>query len=89
MQFGRDTRAQAVGILRFFAALLLGAPLAYFAYRVTDPILSRASEGAAGTDAAMTSTWLSQFGTYLVVFFVGISFFGLVVLSLYQREVAR
>ncbi len=84
-----DTRGQPVGILRFFATLLLGAPLAYFALQVTDPILSRAGESAAGTDAAMTATWLGEFGTYLVVVFVGISFFGLVVLSLYQREVAR
>lgn len=82
-----DTRAQSIGIVRFFATLIIGAPLAYFAYRITEPILSRAETQAAGTQAAQTSQWLSTFGTYIVFIFLVVSFFGLVVLSLYQRRV--
>jgi len=84
-----DTRGQAIGIMRFFAALVVGAPLAYLAYRVTDPILERAETQAAGTDAAATSGWLAAFGEYMVVVFLFVSFFGLVALSLYQREAVR
>lgn len=89
MSFRADTRADAVGILRFFAALALGAPLAFFALKVTDPILERSEAAAAGTDAANTSMWLGAFGEYLVVIFLLISFFGLVALSLYQRRVVQ
>jgi len=84
-----DTRGQAIGILRFFAALIVGAPLAYFAYRVTEPILDKSETAAQGTDAAATAGWLSAFGEYMVVVFLFVSFFGLVALSLYQREAVR
>lgn len=84
-----DTRGQTIGYVRFFAALLIGGALSYFVLQVTEPILDYAGEASAGTQAAQTTTWLSQYGEYMVVFFVAISFFGLIVLSLYQREVAR
>lgn len=81
-------RAQ-IGIVRFFAALALGAPLAYLAVQVTDPILDRAADQSAGTAAAQTTGWLQTGGDMLVIIFLVISFFGLIALSIYQRGVGR
>lgn len=89
MNFREDTRGDAIGHIRFFAALALGAPLAYFALQVTDPLLERSEAAAAGTDAAQTPMWLGAFGDYLVVIFLLISFFGMIALSLYQRRVVQ
>lgn len=81
-------RAQ-VGILRFFAALVLGAPLAYFVLQITDPLLDRAADQSAGTAAEQSTQWIAAGGDYLVVIFLLISFFGLIALAIYQRGVGR
>jgi hypothetical protein len=83
-----DTRGQ-IGLVRFFAALVVGAFLSYFVLQVTDPILERASSESAGTAAAPATQWLSTGGDYLVVIFLVISFFGMIALALYQRGVGR
>lgn len=83
-----DTRAQ-IGIVRFFAALVVGAFLAFFVAQVTDPILERASSESAGTAAAPATQWLTTGGDYLVVIFLLISFFGMFALAIYQRGVGR
>lgn len=82
-----DNRAQSIGIIRFFAALALGAALSFFAVKVTTPILDRASTQSAGTAAAPASSWLTTFGENIVLIFLLVSFFGLIVLSVYQRRV--
>lgn len=82
-----DTRAQ-IGLVRFFAALVVGAFLSYFVLKVTDPILERAADQSAGTAAAPASQWLATGGDYLVVIFLVISFFGLIALAIYQRGVS-
>lgn len=83
----RDTRGQSIGYVRFFAALIVGAALAFFAVQVTTPILDRAAESTQGTAAADSTSWFVTFGENLVVVFLIASFFGLLVLSVYQRRV--
>lgn len=83
-----DNRAQ-IGIVRFFAALGVGAILSFLALQVTNPLLERAGEASAGTAAAPATTWLTTGGEYLVVIFLGISFFGMIALAIYQRGVGR
>lgn len=83
-----NTRAQ-IGIVRFFAALGVGAILAFLVYQVTDPLLERAAEQSAGTAAEPATGWLVTGGDYLVVIFLLISFFGMIALAIYQRGVGR
>lgn len=83
-----DSRAQ-IGIVRFFAALVVGAFLAFLVNKVTQPLLDRAATESAGTAAAPATTWLSTGGDYLVVIFLLISFFGLIALAIYQRGAGR
>lgn len=83
-----DNRGQTIGIVRFFAALILGAPLAYFALRISTPLLDRASEESAGTAAAPASGWLMTFGENIVLIFLLVSFFGLIALAIFQRRVS-
>lgn len=83
-----NTRGQ-IGIVRFFAALGVGAILSFLVLQVTNPLLARASDQSAGTAAAPATEWLSTGGEYLVVIFLGISFFGMIALAIYQRGVGR
>lgn len=83
-----DERAQSIGLVRFFASLIIGAPLAYFVVKVTTPILDMSKNKAAGTAAAQTPYWLADIGEYAVVIFLFVAFFGILVLALYQRRVA-
>ena len=82
-----DDRGQPIGIDRFFAALVIGAMLSFFAIKVTTPILDRAGEQSAGTAAEPATGWLTTFGEYSVLIFLLVSFFGLVVLAIFQRRV--
>lgn len=82
-----DTRGQTIGYVRFFAALIIGGMLAFFAAKVTSPILNRASEQSAGTAAEPASGWLITFGDNMVVIFLLVSFFGLIALAIFQRRV--
>jgi hypothetical protein len=78
-----------IGIVRFFAALILGAALVYLVTQVTEPLLERAGEQSAGTAAAPATQWLTTGGDYLLLIFLLISFFGLISLAIYQRGVGR
>jgi hypothetical protein len=82
-----DNRGQTIGIVRFFAALVIGGFLSYFVYELTSPILDRASEQSAGTAAAPATTWLTQLGDNLVLVYLLVSFFGLIALAIFQRRV--
>jgi len=86
-----DNRAQgAIGIVRFFGTLILGAPLTYFAWKITQPLLERSQENAnaaGATKVADASGWLGSTVEYGVFIFLMVSFFGLVVYAVYQRRV--
>jgi len=83
-----DTRAQ-IGITRFFLALIVGAPLAYVVGEVVTPLLEHAGEASAGTPAAPATQWFITINQWLVVVFLGVAFFGLLSLAIYQRGVGR
>jgi len=82
-----DTRGQTIGFVRFFASLIIGAILSFFAIKVTSPILDRAAEQSTGTAAAPASNWLSTIGSNLVLVFLLVAFFGLIALAVFQRRV--
>jgi len=83
-----DTRAQT-GITRFFLSLIVGAMLAYVVGQVVSPLLQQAGEASAGTPAAPATQWFATINEWLVVVFLGVAFFGLLSLSIYQRGVGR
>ena len=83
-----DTRAQ-VGIVRFFLALLIGAPLAYLVGQVVTPLLDHAADATAGTNAAPATQWFGTINDWLIVVFLMVAFFGLFSLAIYQRGIGQ
>jgi hypothetical protein len=84
-----DTRGQSIGFVHFFLSLIVGGIVVFIAWTVTDPILARSSNATTNTTANTGTMWLQTAFDYLPVVFLGISFFGLIALAIYQREVLR
>jgi len=84
-----DTRAQSVGLARFILSLIVGAPVIWIVWQITDPILTGASNATNSTQANEATTWLNQGIDWLPILFLLIAFFGVIVLSIYQRELLR
>jgi len=80
-----DTRAQSVGIAKFLLSLVVATILAWIVQRVANPIL----DGATGNTAKATQSiaWMQSIVDNLFLVFLVIAVFGLVALSVYQREV--
>lgn len=87
MSLWRDDRAQSVGIMRLFLGLIVGAIVVFLVTRVTNPLFSRATDKATTATGSEAIGWFEAVVTYLPVAFVLISFFGILVLSIYKREV--
>jgi len=82
-----DTRAQSIGISRFFLALIVGAIVTWLVWLVTDPILSRASSTTNNSTANQATQWITSGTEWLPVAFLLISVFGLLVYAIFSREV--
>lgn len=81
----RDTRAQSVGIARFLLSLVVAGILAFIASRVATPILDNTPSG--NPTAAQATGWLQTGVDSLFIAFIVIAVFGLIALSVFQREV--
>jgi Na+-driven multidrug efflux pump len=84
-----DERAQSIGIIRYVLALIVGAIVVFIVWTVTDPILMRAGNATTNTTANTGTQWFQTASGYLPVIFLGLSFFGIIVIAVYQREVFR
>lgn len=84
-----DDRAQAIGILRMFLALVVGAFVVIIVQEVGNPLLDKAAEQGTDSTSAQGTTWLQEGVTYMPVLFLMIAFFGLIAYSVYRREVIR
>jgi len=84
-----DDRAQAIGILRMFLALIVGAFVTMVVREVANPILDKA--GTHGTDATSSqgTAWIQEGVNFLPILFLFIAFFGMIAYSVYRREVIR
>lgn len=84
-------RGQATGISNFLLAIVVGAVMTWIIGRVTDPVLAlmddRLAEGDTVGHTALT--YAEAFLQNQPIMFLGIAFFSLLVLSIYQREMAR
>jgi len=85
----RGTARAQIGLVRFFATLAIGAPLAYLVGRVVTPILDMAGDATAGTEAAPATAWFTTINEWLIIVFLLIAFFGLLALAIYQRGVGQ
>ena len=85
-----DDRAQAIGIARLVLALAVGAVVYWIVDLVTDPLFSHVDgKTEPGSVGATGTSYLMEGVAYLPIAFLGISFFGLIAYSVYQREVIR
>lgn len=84
-----DNRAQAIGILRMFLGLIVGAVVVMLVREIGNPILSKASEHGTDSTSAQGTAWLQEGVNYLPILFLMIAFFGLIAYSVYRREVVR
>lgn len=84
-----DDRAQAIGILRLFLGLAVGAVVLWILDLAAGPMLSRAANSASDETSAQGTEWLQEGLQYMPMLFLGVSFFGLIAYSVYSREVGR
>lgn len=84
-----DNRAQSVGLARFILSIIVGAPVVWIVWKVTDPILTGARGATNSSQANEATTWIGQGIDWLPILFLLIAFFGVIVLSIYQRELLR
>jgi hypothetical protein len=82
-----DNRAQSIGIARFIMSLIVGAPIVWIVWRITDPILAGAQETTDVNSANQATTWFQQGTEYLPIAFMLIAFFGIIVYAVYSRQV--
>jgi hypothetical protein len=84
-----DSRAQSIGISRFFLALVVGAIMYWIVSLIADPVLSGATNTTTNATANQGTSWLQSGVDFLPVAFLGIGFFGLIAFAVYRREVTR
>lgn len=82
----RGERAQSVGIANFFLALLVGAILTWIITAVTDPLMASARDRATDSVANTALDWSATLFTNFPLMWLLTSFFSLVALSVFQRE---
>jgi len=84
-----DTRAQSIGIARFILSLIVGAVMYWIVSLVTSPVLARARTSTNNATANQATTWFETGVNYLPLAFALISMMGLIVYSIFVREVGR
>lgn len=84
-----DNRAQSIGIARFFLSLVAGAFVVWIVFEVTSPLLDRARETGSDERTVEATGWLTTGIDYLPLLFLLVAFFGLIALSIFQRERLR
>jgi len=84
-----NRRAQSIGLARYFLAFLVGVPVLWVVWTITDPILSGAQTATNSTQANQATTWFEQGIRFLPVWMLLIGAFGVIVLAVYQRELLR
>jgi len=84
-----DTRAQSIGFSRYLLALVVGAFVVWIVQDISEPILDGAYNTTNSPKANQATGWLVDGVDYLPLWFLLVSFFGLLVGTIYAREVLR
>jgi len=83
-----DSKAQgSISIARFFLGLIVGAILFWILSKIATPILSGAKETTNAPQANQATTWMQDFVGYFPFMVLFLLFLGLIVFSVYSREV--
>lgn len=84
-----DDRAQSIGIARLFLSLTVGAFVIGIVWQITTPLLDHARDSGSDEVATQGTMWMQAGIDHLPIIFLFIAVFGLVALSVFQREVLR
>jgi hypothetical protein len=84
-----DTRAQSIGIARFFLVLGVGAVCFFIASQVTSPVLDRAHNSTTNATANQATVWFRDVIDLLPLLILFLALLSVIVLAVYQREVLR
>ncbi|MDS0284760.1 hypothetical protein [Haloarcula onubensis] len=84
-----DTRAQSIGLARFILSLIAAAPIVWIVWETTGRILPGAKNATNNSSANQATVWIQDGIDWLPLAFLLISFIGIVVLAIFQREVLR
>ena len=84
-----DDRGQAVCIVRYILALMVGAAVTWVVWEISNPLLDDSKAATSNATANQGTEWLRTGVNNFPIFFLGISFFGLVALAVYERERLR
>lgn len=89
MPFAGDTRAQSIGISRYFLTMIVGAVLFWIASQATEKPLNEAMNA---TDNATANTGTQYFMTaidMIPILIALLALFSIIALAIFQREVLR
>lgn len=84
-----DTRAQSIGISRFFLTLIVGAVLFWIASRITTPVLNDAMNATNNATANQGTEWFRTAINWIPILIVFLALFSIIALAVFQREVLR
>lgn len=84
-----DDRAQSIGVARFFLSLVGASFVVWIVWEVANPILEHARGKNVGQTGSQATEWMQSGVDFIAITFLVIAVFGLLVLSIYQREVLR
>lgn len=84
-----DNRASAIGISRFFLALLVGAVVYWIVESITEPLFKYSADSSSDPVAMEANNYLQTFGGHLPIIFLFFAFFSLLALAIFQREFLR
>jgi len=82
-----DNRADAQGIARLFLGLGVAVVIIWVVNLVTDPMFDYIGRQSVDSTGSQGTVWLQQGIDFLPLFFLLISFFGLVAYSVFKRQV--
>jgi len=84
-----DTRAQSIGLGRYFLVLAVGAIASWVVGMFATKLLPGAKSAGSSSYATQGSTWLQQGTDLIPVFVVLTALFMMVVLAVHQRGAVR
>jgi hypothetical protein len=83
-----NDRAQgSIAISRFFLVLIVGAILFWLLSLISEPLLGGAKDTTTAPQANQATGWLQDFVGYFPFLVLFLAFMGLIVFSVYSREV--
>jgi len=84
-----DNRGQSIGISRFFLSLMVGAILYWITDRVTTPVIAQSRNVTNNATANQATEWFHQGVEAMPLAIALLTFIGIIMLSVFQREVLR